>query len=513
MELPSASSGKNKGFALVQFRDAESAVEALQTLDKTEFQGRLIHIIPGEAKPEDVSRKQEETKRKLARISWFGGFNWNALVMSQDAVGASVALRLGVSKSELLDPTSSEGAVKQAVAETSVIEETKAYFASNGVHLDTFKSRERDASVILVKSLSYGTTRDELRSKFQEYGTVIRVLMPPSGTIAIVQFADAASGKSVMAKLNGKQFKGSHFMMSLGPKDAFARAPDPPTAPTGTSLGDAGTTAGGDGPTGASQLPVGAEMKIDGEPINGDEMEVEESSSLYVKNLHFSTTTDELASAFRNLDGFVSAKVMVKPDAKNAGNVLSMGFGFVQFRTKAQALGAAKSMDGQRLAGHELGVKLSQRKMDAAEEKRRTEAARKKANQRTKLIVKNLAFEATKKDVRSLLSNYGELRSVRIPRKHDHTSRGFAFAEFVSPQEAQNAHGALQHTHLLGRKLVIDYAEADTVDAEEELAKMQKKVAGQVSKVAMQRLTSRGRTKVNIGAADEGDLGDGDLGT
>ena len=90
-------------------------------------------------------------------------------------------------------------------------------------------------------------------------------------------------------------------------------------------------------------------------------------------------------------------------------------------------------------------------------------------------------------------------------------SRGFAFAEFVSPQEAQNAHGALQHTHLLGRKLVIDYAEADTVDAEEELAKMQKKVAGQVNKVAMQQLTRRGRTKVNIGPTDEADAGEGDL--
>jgi multiple RNA-binding domain-containing protein 1 len=213
---------------------------------------------------------------------------------------------------------------------------------------------------------------------------------------------------------------------------------------------------------------------------------------------------------FKHLDGFVSAKVMVKPDTKNAGKVLSMGFGFVQFRTNAEAFGAAKSMNGSTLAGHSLSVKLSQRKMDAAEEKRRAEAARKKANQRTKLIVKNLPFEATRKDVRSLLSKYGELRSVRIPKKHDHTSRGFAFAEFVSPQEAQNAHSALQHTHLLGRKLVIDYAEADTVDAEEEMAKMQKKVAGQVNKVAMQRLTNRGRTKVNIGAGDEGDAGAGD---
>jgi multiple RNA-binding domain-containing protein 1 len=522
--MPSTGSGSNKGFALVQFEDAEAALEAFQALDKTEFQGRLLHVIPGEAKPGEVSRRQEEAKLKMARISWMGGFNWNALVMSQDAVGASVATRLGVSKSEVLDPTSAEGAVKQAIAETSVIEETKAYFASHGVDLDAFRSRERDASVVLVKSLAYGTTREDLRAKLQEHGTVIRVLMPPSGTIAIVQFADAASGKAVMAKLNGKQFRGTHFMMSLGPRDVFARAPDPPLAPTGAApptgatggpdprLADAGTAAGGHGATAAtaaSRSAASGELEeCEGGGAHEDEVEAAESSSLYVKNLHFDTTTDDLAKAFGHLDGFVSAKVMAKPDAQQPGKVLSMGFGFVQFRTKPQAVGAAKNMDGHILAGHSLGVKLSHRRLDAAEERRRTEAARKQANQRTKLIVKNLPFETTKKDLRMLLSKYGELRSVRIPRKANHSSRGFAFAEFVSPQEAQSAHGALQHTHLLGRKLAIDYAEADTVDPEEELARMQKKVAGQVRKVALQRLSRRGRTKVNFGTGDdEGDDG------
>jgi multiple RNA-binding domain-containing protein 1 len=82
-----------------------------------------------------------------------------------------------------------------------------------------------------------------------------------------------------------------------------------------------------------------------------------------------------------------------------------------------------------------------------------------------------------------------------------------AFAEFTTAREAENAMNALKDTHLLGRRLVLQFAEAETVDAEEEIAKMAKKVGGQVNKVALQQLTGRGRRKVNLG--DDEDEGEG----
>jgi multiple RNA-binding domain-containing protein 1 len=54
---------------------------------------------------------------------------------------------------------------------------------------------------------------------------------------------------------------------------------------------------------------------------------------------------------------------------------------------------------------------------------------------------------------------------------------------------------------------VLDFAEAEAVDAEEEIEKMQRKVGGQVNKVALQQLTGGGRKKVNIG--DDGEELDG----
>lgn len=503
MHLPADASGRSKGYALVLYADASSAIDAFQASDGIPFQGRILHVVAAAAKRDNgldefaISKlplKKQNLIRKRAEAA-SNTFNWNSLYMSQDAVNASIADRLGVSKAELLDPTSADAGVKQAIAETTVIQETKAYFASHGVDLNAFKSNKRGDTAILVKNFPFGTSIEELRNMFEEHGTVLQVLMPPSGTIAIIQFAQPSHAKAAFAKLAYRRIRDSILFLEKAPRDIFVEAPAAPVAegplPTKEKVG------------GVQKLSVAELLERD----EGREIDTP-TTSLYVRNLNFSTTTEELAIAFSSLDGFVSARVKTKTDAKKPGQVLSMGFGFVEFRSKAQAMAAIKAMDGFVLAGHTLAVKASHRGLDAAEERRREDAAKKAANQRTKVVIKNLPFEATKKDVRALFGTYGELRAVRVPKKFNHQSRGFAFAEFVTPREAENAVTALRDTHLLGRKLVIDFAEAETIDPEEEIAKMQRKVGGQVNKVALQQLTNRGRTKVNIGGAeDDLDLG------
>ena len=64
-------------------------------------------------------------------------------------------------------------------------------------------------------------------------------------------------------------------------------------------------------------------------------------------------------------------------------------------------------------------------------------------------------------------SSHGQLKSVRLPKKFDHRSRGFAFLEFLTRHEAENAYAALKHTHLLGRHLVLEWADEGEVDIEE----------------------------------------------
>lgn len=495
VHLPVNASGSGKGFGLVLFTEAEDAVKAFQAMDGATFQGRIIHIIPASAKREagldeyGISKlplkKQKMIRKKAEAASTT--FNWNSLYMSQDAVNASMASRLGVSKSELLDPTSADAAVRQAIAETTVIQETKAYFAANGVDLEAFKSHKRGDTSILVKNFPYGTSMDELRRMFEEFGPVLKVLMPPSGTIAIVQFAQANHAKAAFGKLAYRRIKDSVLFLEKGPKDVFH----------GDQSDQVATPAADKKATGVQKLSVSELLS------SGDKAEGGETASLFIRNLNFVTSTRKLAEALESLDGFVSARVKTKMDPKKPGQTLSMGFGFAEFRTKAQAQAALAAMDGYVLDGHALGVKASHRGHDAAEERRRDDRAKKEAARRTKLVIKNLPFQATKKDVRALFGTYGQLRSVRLPKKADHTTRGFAFADFVTAREAENALNALRDTHLLGRRLVLDYAEAEVVDAEQQIEEMQRKVGGQVNKVALEQLTGGGRKRVNIGNAEE----------
>ncbi|KAK1755001.1 hypothetical protein QBC47DRAFT_301214 [Echria macrotheca] len=481
VSLPVDKQGRSKGFAMIQYADPSSAIAAFQT-DGSTFQGRIIHILPAAAKRENkldefaISKlplKKQQIIRKKAEAA-SNTFNWNSLFMSQDAVNTAISERLGVSKHELLNPTDASAAVKQAVAETTVIQEAKAYFASNGVNIEAFKSQQRGDTSILVKNIG-NTTIEELRQLFEEHGTVLRVLMPPSGTIAIVQFAQPAECRTAFARKAYSRFKDSVLFLEKGPKGLFV---DTVVAPV-------------DRPAGVQKPSVAELLERD------DAEDQADTSSLFVRNLNFSTTSDSLAEAFRALDGFVSAKVKTKTDPKKPGQVLSMGFGFCAFRTKEQAQAALKTMDGFTLDGHKLVVKASHRGNDAAEEQRKQDLAKKAAGQRTKLVIKNLPFEASKKDVRTLFGTYGKLVALRVPKKFDHSSRGFAFAEFSTAKEALNAMNSLRDTHLLGRRLVIDFAEADEVDPEEQIKAMEKKVRGQVNKVALQQLTGRGRTKTN----------------
>ncbi|KAK4196883.1 putative multiple RNA-binding domain-containing protein [Triangularia verruculosa] len=487
VHVPLDNRGQSKGFAMIRYANPEAALSAFQT-DGTVFQGRIIHILPAAAKRENkldeyaISKlplkKQQLLKKKAEAAS--STFNWNSLFMSQDAVNTAVAERLGVSKHELLDPTDASAAVKQAIAETTVIQEAKAYFATHGVNIEAFKSQQRGDTSILVKNIKNATI-EEIRTLFEEHGSVLRVLMPPSGTIAVVQFAQPAHCRAAFARKAYSRFKDSVLYLEKGPKGLFV-----------------------DNVAQSADRPAGVQKVSASDLLERDDGEDQpETASLFVRNLNFSTTAEGLTNAFKPLDGFVGAQVKTKTDPKKPGQGLSMGFGFCAFKTKEQAQAAQKAMDGHVLDGYKLLVKASHRGLDAAEERRREDLAKKAGAQRTKVVIKNLPFEASKKDVRALFSNYGKLVALRIPKKFNHSSRGFAFAEFSTAKEALNALTALKDTHLLGRRLVLDFAEAEDLDPEEQIKAMEKKMRGQASKVALQQLTGAGRSKVNIGDNDD----------
>lgn len=505
--MPSTKSdGKGKGFAFLQFGDPEHAVEAFKENDGTVFQGRLLHILSGKAKRSDeldeyaISqlplKKQKEVMRK--KNAGAHTFNWNSLYLNTDAVMSAVAQRLNLSKAELLDHTSSDAAVKQAQAETHVIQETKNYFAQHGVDLEAFKKSSKGDTAILVKNIPHGVSAAEVSKLFEEHGEVKRFLYPPLGMTAIVELSNAAQAKTAFAALSYRKMKDSILYLEKAPKDLFKEGAVAPAMPT------------------ASFDKVGAKLSATDLLEDEPKSDAANVATLHVKNLNFSTTTQKLTETFSPLAGFRSAVVRTKVDPKRG--ILSLGYGFVEFNSTEAASAALRAMDGHNLEGHALKIQASHRGADAAEERRREDVAKKAPG--TKILIKNLPFEATvsfpfqqnlngiltlrqKKDIRALFAPYGALRSVRVPKKFDSSSRGFGFAEYSTQRDATNAMNALKNTHLLGRRLVLTFAETEDDDPEKELEKMQRKVGSQANKVALQQLTSGGRKKFNVAGTDD----------
>lgn len=80
----------------------------------------------------------------------------------------------------------------------------------------------------------------------------------------------------------------------------------------------------------------------------------------------------------------------------------------------------------------------------------------------SKILVKNVPFEATPHELKKIFASFGELNFVRIPKKIDGQHRGFGFVDFLTREDALRAFRSLCHsTHLYGRKLVLQWAKSD----------------------------------------------------
>ncbi|KMS95226.1 hypothetical protein BVRB_010840 [Beta vulgaris subsp. vulgaris] len=145
---------------------------------------------------------------------------------------------------------------------------------------------------------------------------------------------------------------------------------------------------------------------------------------------------------------------IIKKHLKNGKN-LSTGFGFVELDSIETATNVCRDIQGTVLDGHALVLQLCHARKN---EKVPTKASNDRSS--TKLIVRNVAFEATEKDLRQLFSPLGQIKTLRLPMKVG-KNRGFAFIEFVTKQEAQNALNTLSNTHLYGRHLVLERAKED----------------------------------------------------
>lgn len=61
----------------------------------------------------------------------------------------------------------------------------------------------------------------------------------------------------------------------------------------------------------------------------------------------------------------------------------------------------------------------------------------------TKILVRNIPFQAKQNEVRDVFKAFGELKSIRIPKKMtpgEDSHRGFGFVDFNSKSDAKVIH-------------------------------------------------------------------------
>lgn len=170
-----------------------------------------------------------------------------------------------------------------------------------------------------------------------------------------------------------------------------------------------------------------------------------------------------MKALFSSLPGLKNCSIATKMNMKDPSKRLSMGYGFAEFLSHEQAMRAIKNLQGHDLDGHKIELKLSHRQSTPTTHAKKS--AKSTVQKSSKILVRNIPFEATRKEVRQLFSTFGQLKMVRLPQKYGQQQgehRGFGFVEFVSKEDAKRAVEALGHsTHLYGRRLVMEWAEED----------------------------------------------------
>ncbi|GFO19800.1 multiple RNA-binding domain-containing protein 1 [Plakobranchus ocellatus] len=485
---------KVKGFAHVVFVFPEHALKAFTELDYTSLHGRLMHILPGRETTSEETGEDEKSSYKKKKAAQQKGnsssaYNWNSLFLGANAVADAMAKKYNTDKSNILDDESKGSVgVRMALGETQIVSETRQFLISNGVALDSFSQAagERSKTVILVKNLPAGVEADELREIFSKHGTVNRVLMPPSGITAIIEYIEPSEARQGFMKLNFSKFRSIPLYLEWAPMGVFV---NPAKSQEGKAA-DQEKEKMRKGDNEQEMEDVEKEERKEQEDIeqeadknkikeknNNEEDEVseeepEENTTIFVKNLNFDTADQDLSKHFEKLGELHSATVAKKKDVKRPGELLSMGYGFVQYMKQRDAKEALKHLQNSVLDEHNLELKMSNRTTPKAKGRKKQGETKQTS---TKILVRNIPFEAKKREIEELFKVFGELKFVRLPKKLGGTGphRGFAFVDFLTKQDAKRAFNALCHsTHLYGRRLVLEWAEA-----EESLEELRKKTA------------------------------------
>lgn len=413
---------------------------------------------------------------------------------------------------------------KSRVFKESVREKVKEKEETNKKFEESLASTEpiEESGRLFVRNLNYTCTQEDLEEVFSKYGELTEIHFPidkntslPKG-YAYIEFMFPQNAVKAYEELNGTIFQGRNFHLipskpkpetlrsdgSLGPRagnamSSFKRerlATQKAAAPKGSNwnilfLGQsalADVVSEKRGVTKSNLLtqqthkdPIAVRLALGDATVvdevrkflisNGVELDSFDNpqaprsrTAIIVKNLPASTTKAELTDLFQAY-GRV-ARVIVPPNGLTA---------IVEMEEAVEAKLTFKKLAYFKYKDSVLYLEwapMNVFKEKSLEDQERADLKQLEETQTgTKVLVKNIPFEATVQELKKLFAAYGELNFVRIPKKLDGQHRGFGFVDYLTKEDALRAFRALCHsTHLYGRKLVLEWAKTDDTSADKD---------------------------------------------
>lgn len=89
--------------------------------------------------------------------------NWNSLFLNPNTILQKMAEKFGLQKKDILGKDVEDGAVRLALCEAEVLQETRAYLESQGIELDVFEKPmgacTRSQTSLMVKNIPQGCSK------------------------------------------------------------------------------------------------------------------------------------------------------------------------------------------------------------------------------------------------------------------------------------------------------------------------------------------------------------------
>lgn len=173
--------------------------------------------------------------------------------------------------------------------------------------------------------------------------------------------------------------------------------------------------------------------------------------NIFLKNLHRSIDSLSLGDTFTAFGNILSCKVV--SDEKG----VSKGYGFVHFETQEAAEKAIEKTNG---------MLLNDRKAFVGHFKSRKERGAELGacvnNKFTNVYVKNFGEDMSEEKLREIFCEFGPILSVRLMEDERGRSKGFGFASYKRPEDAQRAVDELNGKKLNGKILYVGRAQKKT---------------------------------------------------